>query len=59
MLFNEKLDRMTQGSNALHNYKEIITKRKFEHYFPKLEYEIDKDLRAAYKGRIHLFESNL
>lgn len=41
---------MTAGSNALNNYKEILTKRKFEHYFPKLEYDIDKDIRQAYKG---------
>ena len=50
VLFSEKLDRMTEGSNALHDFKEILGKSKFEHYFPKLEYEIDKDLRKSYKG---------
>ena len=41
---------MTQGSNALNNYKEIIGKNMFNHLFPKLEYDIDKDLRKAYRG---------
>ena len=49
-LFKQKLTKMTQGSNALGDFKEILKKSKFEHYFPKLEYEIDKDLRKAYKG---------
>jgi len=30
--------------------KKYFGKSKFEHYFPKLEYEIDKDLRKSYKG---------
>lgn len=30
--------------------KKFFGKSKFEHYFPKLEYEIDKDLRKSYKG---------
>ncbi len=50
ILFNEKLTRMTRASNALADYKEIITKQKFDHYFPKLDYEIDKDIRQSYKG---------
>lgn len=49
-LFDEDLTKMTQGSNALNNYKEIIGKNMFSHLFPKLDYEIDKDLRKAYKG---------
>ena len=54
VLFSEKLDRMTQGSNALHDFKKGLGKSKFEHYFPKLEYDIDKDLRKSYKGRVYL-----
>ena len=53
-LFTEKLNKMTQGSNALHNYKEILTEKKFNHYFPKLEYDIDKDLRKAYRRWLYL-----
>ena len=49
-LFEEKLNHMTQGSNALHNFIEIMTRSKFEHYFPQLNYDVDKDLRKSYKG---------
>lgn len=49
VLFKQKLTKMTQGSNALANFKEIITKSRFEHYFPELEKWADKDIRKAYK----------
>jgi len=49
-LFDEDLTKMTAGSNALNNFKEILSKSKFAHLFPNLEYEIDKDLRRSYKG---------
>lgn len=50
VLFNEGLDKMTEGANALNDFKNILTKSKFNHYFPSLEYNVDKDLRKAYKG---------
>ena len=50
VLFDEKLTHMTQGSNALNDYKEILSKRRFEHFFPQLEPDIDEDIRRAYKG---------
>ena len=50
VLFDEELTKMTQGSNALNDFKQILTKSKFEHYFPILDYDIDKDLRKSYKG---------
>lgn len=50
VLFDEDLTKMTQGSNALNDFKEILTKSKFMHYFPNLDYEVDKDLRKSYKG---------
>ena len=56
-MFNQKLTHMTSASNSIKNYKDLIGKRKFEHYFPKLPYEIDHDLRQAYKGRIYLCKS--
>lgn len=59
VLFDEGLEKMTEGANALSNFKEILTKSKFNHYFPKLDYEIDKDLRKAYKRRFYLFKPNL
>lgn len=49
-LFNEKLTKMTQGSNALSDYKEMIDKKKFSYYFPALDKDVDKDIRRAYKG---------
>lgn len=49
-IFKEDLTKMTQGSNALNDFKQILTKSKFNHYFPPLDYEVDKDLRKAYKG---------
>ena len=49
-IFSEDLTKMTEGSNALNDFKNILTKSKFNHYFPSLDYEVDKDLRKAYKG---------
>lgn len=50
LLFGEKLEKMTAGSNALTDFKNIITMKRFKHYFPQLESDIDSDLRRAYKG---------
>ena len=49
-LFDSGLDKMTIGSNALNNYKEILGKNKFIHYFKELDKRLDYDLRRAYKG---------
>lgn len=50
ILFKEDLKKQTTGSNALNDFKSMISKWKFEHYFPELDYDIDKDIRKAYKG---------
>ena len=50
VIFSEGLTKMTQGSNALFDFKNIITKKRFEHLFPEIPFDIDKDLRKAYKG---------
>lgn len=47
-LFDQKLKKMTQGSNALHDYKEIVTEEKFKKWFPAPKY--DHDIRQSYKG---------
>lgn len=47
-MFNENLKKMTIGSDALHNYKEMNTN--FSKYFPVLPYQIDLDIRRSYKG---------
>lgn len=57
VLFNEGLTKMTQGSNALTDFKKIINKYKFKHYFPELTLDIDEEIRKSYKGRIYLSKS--
>lgn len=48
VLFEQGLDRMTQGSNALHDYKRTVGKNNFERWFPAPDY--DHDVRQSYKG---------
>ena len=45
---DQGLDRMTIGSNALYDYKKILTKEKFKMYFPTPEYH--RDVKPSYKG---------
>lgn len=54
-LFDDNLTKMTQGSNALYNYKEIVGKKRFEHQFPLLDEEVDSQIRKSYKRWVHLF----
>ena len=49
-LFDENLTYMTEGSNALHDFKSMITKSKYNQLFPTLDYKLDEDLRKSYKG---------
>lgn len=49
-LFNEDLKKITQGSDALYDYKKIIGENNFTYYFPILPYEIDETLRQSYRG---------
>lgn len=44
------LKRMTNASDALHDYKGRLSKNMFERYFPVLPVELDADIRRAYKG---------
>lgn len=48
ILFDQDLTQMTQGSNALHDYKKIIGKKNFTRWFPIPTY--DFDIRQSYKG---------
>lgn len=50
VMFDENLTRMTIGANALSDYKDILTLNKFNHLFVSIPYEIDQDIRKAYKG---------
>ena len=48
ILFSQNLKKMTQGSNALFDYKNTITEKTFERAFPIPDY--DRDVRQSYKG---------
>lgn len=48
IMFKENLTKMTIGSNALHNYKSMLSS--FNLYFPVLDFEYDKNIRESYKG---------
>jgi hypothetical protein len=50
ILFTEGLTKITQGSNALWDYKDIIGKKNFKRWFPVLPPEIDAFCRKSYKG---------
>lgn len=50
IIFDEGLTKMTRASNALADFKEIIGNSRFEHCFPILDKELDKELRKSYKG---------
>lgn len=45
---SQGLTRMTIGSCALNEYKKIISKRKFERYYPTPKYH--KDVKQSYRG---------
>lgn len=47
-LFNQDLRQMTQGSNALYDYRKIVGKKNFSKWFPIPDY--DFDIRQSYKG---------
>ena len=49
-LFEMGLTKMTAGSNALSEYKEITKLNKFRSLYKPLNYDIDKDIRRAYRG---------
>lgn len=48
VLFEQGLTKMTQGSNALFDYKRTVGKKNFNKWFPIPEY--DYDIRQSYKG---------
>ena len=48
IMFNEGLNKMTIGSDALHSFKSMLSS--FNLYFPTLPYEVDQSIRESYKG---------
>lgn len=60
MQFEKGLDKMTIGSDALNGYKKVISKDRFLEWFPVLPFEMDKDIRRAYKGGwTYLYKKNV
>lgn len=47
-LFEQGLTKMTQGSNALYDYKQTVGAKNFNKWFPIPDY--DSDIRQSYKG---------
>lgn len=47
-LFEQGLTKMTQGSNALYDYKQTVGTKNFNKWFPIPDY--DSDIRQSYKG---------
>ena len=50
VLFEKGLTKMTSASNAIHDYKKILGKFRFQHFFPELDFDVDSDIRQSYKG---------
>lgn len=48
--FEKGLTKMTNASDAMNFYKNLIGKNTFEKWFPVLPVELDLDIRRAYKG---------
>lgn len=48
ILFKQGLNKMTQGSNAMSDYKKVIGNKEFTRHFPPPDY--DGDIRQAYRG---------
>lgn len=48
--FDEGLKKMTNASDAMGNFKKIITKDQFDYLFPVFPIDIDSFIRSAYKG---------
>ena len=48
IMFKENLTKMTIASDALHNFKSMLSS--FDLYFPKLPFDIDRSIRDSYKG---------
>lgn len=48
--FKAGLEKMTAGSDAFNNFKDMLGKKNFEYNFPVLSMEMDQDIRQAYRG---------
>lgn len=57
IMFKENLNKMTIGSDALKNYKEI--NKNFKRYYPVLPFEIDQDIRRSYKRGFYISKRHI
>jgi hypothetical protein len=48
--FEQGLTKMTNGSDSLAGFKDVISKENFKKFFPVLSKKIDDGIRKAYKG---------
>lgn len=48
--FDQGLEKITNGSDSLHDFKSIISKKQFEKYFPVLSLPLNEKIRKAYRG---------
>ncbi|UTC25165.1 DNA polymerase [Cytobacillus phage Bfsp1] len=48
--FEQGLTKMTSGSDSLSGFKDILTPKMFDKFFPVLDLRIDSEIRKAYRG---------
>jgi len=48
--FEQGLVKMTNGSDALEGFREILGKKKFEKHFPVFNHRMNDEIRLAYRG---------
>jgi hypothetical protein len=48
--FNQGLTKMTNGSDSLAGFKDVISPKMFSKFFPVLSNKIDNEIRKAYRG---------
>ncbi len=48
--FSQGLTKMTNGSDSLNGFVNVISRKAFEKLFPLLSDELDKEIRLAYRG---------
>lgn len=57
VIFSEGLTKNTRAGNAMFDFKHMLgSEDKFRHYFPKLDYRVDEQIRQCYKRRLYLLK---
>lgn len=57
--FDNGLTKNTLSANALNEFKKTFKKDTYEYIFPQLPYEIDKDIRQAFKGGVNFLNNKI